>query len=621
MTTLYGSGKNIDKDFFNLAMMVGGAYKPNITKGDRILTNVTKLATTACVSFRINTALKQMLSYPAFHGEAAASRLALNAARPKYCLTWAMNNLPAIDRRWTSRGAGNEILRDWDGDWNWTQSGLVKKLSRFGMTTNAFVDLVTCSMGAEAVYQNKMKEYTKWMKMSKEEAHERAIIDAEIVFNLSQQSSELPYLSELQNNHSYVTTILTPFRNASMAYTRQGIQTIREGINMAKNKEEQIEFETKKAIRAGMDDADARAYAHHKYNANKARLVKKLVQFGWGLSALWSLGGSGIYYLIFGKDDEKKKDLIAEAAKRGSLSMLEGFSTGGTVPDLIYQALNGQSYSFSEESTPALGLLSDVINACGNNDWITASEMVAQYAPIFFTGVNPQIFEDIITAGMDLYECDDTAWRDYAMFAMRFIQVPQSQVDMVYFDELGCTAKEAQRMTPKEVAQRYATYKLSRGDFFTHGVYGDDTYNDREQKQIARAKSIIKETIAEQWTKDVNDKYDQADKASQAIGKKLNRIKADESLSPEQKARETAEITKMPEYKFYRFFHPDSGKSRKAKFENTIQKYLDSKTPEEANEYLQQVIAMKPIMVDILYADTDEEREAAKAKWRELTQR
>jgi hypothetical protein len=234
------------------------------------------------------------------------------------------------------------------------------------------------------------------------------------------------------------------------------------------------------------------------------------------------------------------------------------------------------------------------------------------------------VAEDFITAGMDFFGQEDKAWRDYEMFGMRVLQVPQSQVDMVYFDELGCSADEAQRMTPREIAKRYAAYKLSRNNFISHWTFDEDTHDEQEQeqKQIARAKRIIKERMSKQWTDDVNERYEQAVKDYELINKKENLLKKNpDNLSAEQIAEKVSKLTERPEYKAYKKFKQGFGNHLKSKFDKAIESYWESKTPQEACECLKRVIAMKPIIVEYIYADSEEAKEAAKAKWRDLNER
>lgn len=531
MKTIYGSGEKFDKLFFDLAMLVGGAYKPRVSNFDKIAVNITKLATGACIALRINTALKQLLSYPAFGGETASTRLISNMARPRHCLNFCLDNLPAMQRRWRERLAGNDVLREWNGDWDWTRAEWVKKLQRAGITPNAFIDLLTCCMGAEAAYQTKLKEL-KEAGFDKETAHRKAVIHAEQVFNLSQQSSELPYLSLLQNDRSYITTSIGNFRNSPFSYLRQSIQSKRELLNMAKHKTEMLEFEKKKGMREGLTPEQAEAYANKKYNRNWARNIIKSLDFDFVLPALWCLGITGMWYLVFGNDNEKKKDLLIDSAKRGTLGPLEGLTFGGTIPDAIYNLAKGEGLNFNEETSPAMGQLTDILNAFGRGDNIGATNHFVNFAMSAGVGINPQTLEDVVAAGMDYFGNDKKTLRDFETFAMRVISVPQSQVDMIFFDEVALTARQAGNLTADELAERYASYKLLHNEFATVWFYNDEQRKEREARHRKKAEKIMKGEL---------DDYVSTDSVRSLIAESDEITKTEGELAKLKKARKFEE--------------------------------------------------------------------------------
>ena len=77
-------------------------------------------------------------------------------------------------------------------------------------------------------------------------------------------------------------------------------------------------------------------------------------------------------------------------------------------------------------------------------------------------GVNPQSLTDAVVAVIDACGDDANSQRECALLISRVINCPQSQLDKIYFDELGASGDEASRMTPQEIAERYARYKTRR---------------------------------------------------------------------------------------------------------------------------------------------------------------
>lgn len=604
MTTIYGSGERLWDKFYNLSLLVGGAYQPKTSEFDKVAVNITKLATGACIAIRLNTALKQLLSYPAFAPDANLARLMYNVTpwRARACWKWAMENMPAFQRRWKSRLAGNDVLRPWKHDWDWTKAEFVQKVQRAGITPNAFIDALTVAMGSEAVYHSKLKGYLK-DGFSKEYAHRRAVQDAEIIFNLSQQSSELPYLSLLQNDRSYLSTSVTNFRSSPMSYLRQSIQSKRELANMVKSKEIQIEFETKKAVREGLTPEQAQARAKRKYKHNWVRNLFKSMNFDYILPALWVFGLGGIWYCIFGKDDEKKKQYAEDAMKRGLLGGFEGLTFGGTVPDFVYGLATGDKPQLDEETSPAMGLITDMANLYSNGKTERAANEMINTMIALGVGVNPQVLEDGVVAGMDFFEQDEKSARDWALLFMRVIQCPQSQMDQVYFDELGMDAKEAQRMSPAQLAERYATYKARRANFATMWRYDDERWEmEVKEPWRKRFEKEAKERL-KGWSEErVNTSLEKYDAEWSATSKRLEGVKQ-QPMELTEKAAKFNEVVESPEGQRYLLYKPCH-----AMLDKMIESWLEAPSAEAAATEAAAIIEFKAKVVEMLDSWEDEKK-------------
>lgn len=140
MTSVYGGGKTLWKNFRNVCSMAAGAYRPPIAALDKAAVNVAKGVTAAKVSFRVFTALKQFLSMPAYLSDSSPVYLAGNIANPIGAWKWSMENLPLFEKRWKSRMAGDPRLMKSEMDWKMWQNRAVEIASRIGMSPNAFVD-------------------------------------------------------------------------------------------------------------------------------------------------------------------------------------------------------------------------------------------------------------------------------------------------------------------------------------------------------------------------------------------------------------------------------------------------------------------------------------------------
>lgn len=202
MNTIYGNGEVLWDKFNDVCQMATGAYKP---KGDGIEKAVLSAAqgvTAAKVSFRNFTALKQFASLPAYIPYVRADYLVRSMARPDVSWSWCMEHLPIFEERWKSRVSGDPRLAKsilTAADW---RQNLAVKIARAGMVPNAFVDALTVSMGAYAVYQTRKGQYLR-DGYSEEQAERRAIQDAEIVYNETQQSGESAFTSTMQTDRTW----------------------------------------------------------------------------------------------------------------------------------------------------------------------------------------------------------------------------------------------------------------------------------------------------------------------------------------------------------------------------------------------------------------------------------
>ena len=112
---------------------------------------------------------------------------------------------------------------------------------------------------------------------------------------------------------------------------------------------------------------------------------------------------------------------------------------------------------------------------------------------------NPQSLTDGVVAIMDYCGDDPKTSRECALLIMRIMNCPQSQIDKVYFDELGVTASEAQKMTPAEIAERYARYKVYRSAPLTGWAYTEEERRSAMERYskgaIKRAKEKLKANL------------------------------------------------------------------------------------------------------------------------------
>lgn len=485
----FGAGEELWKAFDDACAIVAGSYHPSTKRGsgDNLAVNIAKGVTGAKIAFRFYTAAKQLLSLPAFwNGDASLLELAkwVNPVGAIIAWNWAMKNLPGFSKRWQSRQVGDVRLMDTDSDYAFWRNNMVRALSRGGMWANALVDGMTVAMGARAVYETKKKRYLR-NGYSEEQAEKRAMQDATINYNSSQQSSEDAFLSSLQLDRTWWSTLMTVFRSASMGYQRRLTTGLRNLKNRMKKgyKAESIEFMKKQMVRDGIDEATAEKAARRTYRWGGIRSMADVFVFGLVLPFFWNLGPYALY-LLMGDDDDEKKDMLKDAAVHSLFGPVEGL-TGGQAMSEIGNTWAGYLMSDNDKSLlnalryhdylsmPLGSDLQQIFNEAGTDSmaaWTDAFNLLVQAG----IGVNPETFTDAWVAIADACDGDPQTTKEFALCFMRVMQVPQTQIDKLFIDELGMTARDAQKLNAMEMADRYARYKKFRNAPLLNWAYSPD---------------------------------------------------------------------------------------------------------------------------------------------------
>jgi hypothetical protein len=172
----------------------------------------------------------------------------------------------------------------------------------------------------------------------------------------------------------------------------------------------------------------------------------------------------------------------------------------------------------------------------------------------------------------------------------RIAQVPQSQLDKVYFEELDCTAKDAKNFTPEQVAERYARYKVMKG---TPLLYWVSDNSKRLAGQKKKAITTIKSRMESMFSDEVNSDYDHFKEENDAIKNKIDSIEeGDDSYGGMQSMAKLASTVDLKAY--YRWKDMD-------KIFNKLSKgYVKAQTPTEANGYLELLRWYKPKMIEVM---------------------
>lgn len=492
MTTIYGNGEKLWKKFNEVCQMATGAYHPKQHDFDKGALEFAQGVTAAKVSFRVNTALKQLLSLPAYlpyvNAKGFYRSVANNIKGKETSFQWCLEHLPMFEERWKSKVSGDPRLAKTAMDWQSSRANFVQRVSRAGMLPNAFIDALTVSIGAHAVYETRLNEYLK-AGYQREAAEKRAIQDAEIAYNETQQSSEGGFLSTMQSDRTWLSVMFTVFRNSSMAYQRQLHGALRNlGHNLTKaQRAATLAFETKQMVRDGVPEERAEAAAKSRRGREMRKNALAVATFGYIVQFAWNLGGK-MWYLIFGDDDDEKEEMWDDIWAQSMFGGVEGLTGGDVMSEFGRQIVRGDYTPRSlDKDMPLSSDLARMMQKFGQGKGGEALNDMVNLLVQAGIGVNPQSLTDAVLATVDLCGGDLELSHEALLFATRVLQVPQSQIKKLYFDEIGMSGEEAQKMSVEELVERYARYQVKRGRLATPWEWDDEELLKKERDKGMKA--------------------------------------------------------------------------------------------------------------------------------------
>lgn len=591
MSSVYGGGKTLWNNFRNVCSMAAGAYRPPIAQLDKAAVNIAKGVTAAKVSFRVFTALKQFLSMPAYLSDSNPVYLAANIANPIGAWKWSMENLPLFEKRWKSRMAGDPRLMKSEMDWKMWRSRVVEIASRIGMSPNAFVDALTVAIGSHAMYKTKKQKYLRY-GYDEETAEKRAKQDATILFNQTQQSSESAFLSTMQVDRSWLSVLFTIFRNSSMSYTRQLYDAIRNIKHRFEPGYQSMseEYMAKQMRRDGIDPDKADSNAKSEYRRSLLRDIARIGVFGYILQFAWNFGAY-LPYLIAGDDKDEKSKMWDDVINHTMFGSIEGLTGGDVMSSAGQMALNGEAanWSYLVKDMPLASDLAAILQKMPK-DKVAAMNDVVNLLVQSGVGVNPQSLTDAVVAIMDYCGDDAETSRECALLIARIINCPQSQTDKIYFDELGATAAEASKMTPAEIAERYAEYKIHRGAPLTGWAYSEEARDSVKTAQQNRVLTKVKEKMSNRMeteaTKQLLSTFDEVSKQQTELSKlkKTDRAAYREGMKQLRQKYNMREHGRMKRYKH--------------DMKLLTEKYLRSKNEEERDSLVRVMTTTRDKLLD-----------------------
>ena len=489
--------------FKRACAIVSGAYIPKRSsmRGGKAVVDYQKNVATAKISLRINTAIKQLASHPAFWVDASPVELAkyTNPVGAVISWNWAMENLPGFVKRWKSRTMGDTRLRDMEhakDQWN----HILNEIARMGLSPNAFVDALTVAMGSKAVYETKLKRYLK-DGYSEEKAKQKALFNATTAYNSAQQSAETAYVSPMQLDKDFWSTSFSLFRNGPFGYGRRYFTAAHSLKIMMKKgaKQEMLDFEIKKAIRDGLNEESAKRAAERAWRRSWGKHLLTMALFGHVLPMMWSMFFHLPYY-IWGNDDDKKKSLLKEDLWHGLLGPIEAVPGGSVATHLVVNGfIMGRGTKFSTYDVISSPLFNDAQTVY---DDFTNGRIGRGFFDTFcllFQAYTGWDIKSVTDAGVAIYDYangEPEISKEGLILALRIAQAPQSQIDELYIDELGMSGKDAKKLSVEDVVKRYVDYHVHRDNPAADLMYGDEEMKKAENRYVKKFEKMIQDRIA-----------------------------------------------------------------------------------------------------------------------------
>ena len=375
-----GGGKgSLYKMLYDTALIATGNYH---NSGENVFGAIQKGWATSNIAFRLWTAVKQISSvsvgitehkYFVKHMGVATTGVGI-----AYEWKQAMAISPSLRYRWQSKAAGMEaLMRETARGDGYAQyrGGVVKtydalkdiadKAVKFGMTPNALVDAIACSILVNSVYDKAIHDVTKGEREATEEERKEAIRKAEIAFNSTQQSSEGAYLSAVQANPLYAP--LTTYMNASFALHRKRMSGIHELWKLMTSKE----------YRRFLNDEYGVDAANISAKDAFADIIRGIVgdlsfaAMGWGLMEVMS----AVYEWLGGDGDDDDTEAEKEAFfETWWMPALNGLLGGGVVTSIFQGFDTSFTPAYDEALADVKGLFDD------KGDWRTeVAQVITKY--------------------------------------------------------------------------------------------------------------------------------------------------------------------------------------------------------------------------------------------------
>jgi hypothetical protein len=517
---IFHGAANLFKDTCAIAV---GSYVPKGSIVEDVITTLTKLYARSKIAFRLTPALKQGLGIVQIIGEADPKFMenAIKNIVNPLSIKWALDNLPLFRERWKGRLGGDDRLsltRETIEGAAKKIMNIINKTSNIGMIPNAAVDLYVCGVMAKTMYETKYNFYKNERGFSTEESIDKALKDAEIIYNECQQSAEDMWLSRTQKDRTFMAASISLFNNASFSYQRLFFEGVTAVLKQIKPKGRERLKATQKAkyIVEGRTPEVAEQYAKNDVNRALAKGIMQIGLNGYLVQFVWNVGSSigimkalqYISVLLFGDDDRDKeiaienfKEDMRNSAIKSLTTPVRGLPGGKELESLTELYLKGWNIrQMNVESNPLITdtkqTFNDISEGYKNNDWVKIVNAFVRYSS-GFTGVDLNTIANVTYGIYNLIENhENLTTSDVLLDLSLIINSPMSEQKFL-------AVSRRDNDTFEDIVNRYIELKR------VHKYGSFTTFTDKED---SKAKQDVAKIINVRYhtLKDMLNEYDKA---------------------------------------------------------------------------------------------------------------
>ena len=305
------------KRFYDAAAIATQSYVPPAAEhGDALMAMMTKGLLGGNIAWRAATAIKQLYSASAYLGYTYDPKFFLGYLTKNVAtgalgmnLKWCINNIPSFRARVDLGDIGNVRISEKVGD---VSGNLAKRINKYlqnytavGMIPNRVIDALTCSIGAKSIYDYKLRELRLEIEKDKtltpeqrvealKEAHRKAVMEADIFYNSTQQSSNPMFLSPMQVSRTLLDRSMTAYQNNNIGYVRKTLEAAYDLIQSAQYQKMKNAYK-ESYIEDGIAEDEADTMARRQVLKNAGKGLLGLFVMGWLNKYLWDKGSTGFF--------------------------------------------------------------------------------------------------------------------------------------------------------------------------------------------------------------------------------------------------------------------------------------------------------------------------------------